>query len=507
MGVERGELIAGRYELSKRLGRGGMGEVWAARDRALHRDIAIKLLDLDGAGHPELSRRFEREGVAAAQINHPNVVALYDRGVHEDMLFLIMEKVEGRTLAEHIHAERPLSLARALEIAGGISTALAAAHQADVIHYDIKPHNVMLTPDGHVKVLDFGIAGFVQAAFSVARSSQLTPAGTVEYGAPEQFLTERGDERSDLYALGGVLFAMLTRQPPFTGHSALAVVRRKLDEEAPRLDALRPDLPAVVTALVTELLQRDPDRRPQAARQVQERLQRLRAALDPADEGTSNLPTTKVSPPLDPRTNNGTRQPAGTEGPFTITWTERLATYADIRPLRVRVAWFATLLAVCVAGTLLTLGLTFAVNSGWLVATMFLVIGVLLFLATLVGARSTLNARRTWSLQIGPQGIRTGGPGGPEIQWKQVKTYAIDAVLSGTGTYRAAAGIHIRFTRDMRSKLYPPAGWAFPQPAAIRNRLVPVCVLGPMTDQQQASLRAALDRYGHGKSDTEAWGE
>ena len=278
--MERGEVLAGRYELVKRLGRGGMGEVWAARDRVLHRDVALKLLGIEGV-HPDLPQRFVREAVAAAQINHPNVVALYDRGVEEDALFLVMEKVEGATLSEHLHAESPMPLARALEITEGICAALVAAHQAQVIHYDIKPHNVMLTADGQVKVVDFGIAGFVHTAFSVARSSQLAPAGTPEYGAPEQFLTERGDERSDLYALGGVLFALLAGRPPFTGHNGLAVMRRKLDEEAPRLDSLRSDLPPDITEFVAGLLQRDPDRRPQSARSVQDRLRQLRAG--PAD--------------------------------------------------------------------------------------------------------------------------------------------------------------------------------------------------------------------------------
>ncbi|MGW9379699.1 serine/threonine-protein kinase [Streptomyces albidoflavus] len=288
--MERGKLVADRYELIGRLGRGSMGEVWAARDRVLRRDVALKLLVPEGTAQADLRRRFEREAVAAAQIVHPNVAALYDRGIHDDAVFLVMEKVDGRTLTACLQAESPFPLTRAVAVADGICAALEAAHRAQVIHYDIKPHNVILTGDGRVKVIDFGIAGFVQAAFTVARSTQLTPAGTPEYGAPEQFLTERGDERSDLYALGGTLFAMLAGRPPFTGHNGLAVVRRKLDEEAPPLDAFRPGLPPELTALVAALLQRDPDRRPQSAQQVQQRLQALLASCAAAEAATAALP-------------------------------------------------------------------------------------------------------------------------------------------------------------------------------------------------------------------------
>ncbi|WP_180931313.1 serine/threonine-protein kinase [Streptomyces sp. AJS327] len=277
-------LIAGRYELVKRIGRGGMGEVWVGRDRDLYRDVALKLLVTDEALPEDVPRRFEREAVAAAQVNHPNVVALYDRGVHEDLLYLVMEWVDGRTLAEHLNPEHPMGPARALRIAEEVCAALVAAHQARVIHYDIKPHNIMLTTDGdRTKVVDFGIAGFIHNTFTLARSSQLAPAGTAEYGAPEQFQTERGDARSDLYALGGVLFALLAGRPPFTGHNGLAVVRRKLDEDAPRVSEYRPDLPGGVVELVEDLLRRDPDDRPRSAAVVYAALRRLRAQLPGAD--------------------------------------------------------------------------------------------------------------------------------------------------------------------------------------------------------------------------------
>ncbi|MFE5330489.1 protein kinase [Embleya sp. NPDC056575] len=323
--MERGELVSGRYELVKRLGRGGMGEVWAGRDRMLHRDVAIKMLLLDRAMHADLPRRFEREAVAAAQINHPNVVALYDRGIHEDLWFLVMERVDGADLAEYIRDGQPLEPDHALAVTREICTALAAAHRAGVVHYDIKPHNVMITPDGAVKVVDFGIAGFVQTAFTLAASSQLAPAGTPQYGAPEQFLTERGDERSDLYALGSVLFALLTGHPPFTGHTGFAIMQRKLTEAAPHLDTLRPGLPPALTDLVAELLEREPEHRPQTAEQVLERLDRLGATLAASGLSAATAITATPSrrtfppPPVAPETVRGdaTEIPSSGQEPTT----------------------------------------------------------------------------------------------------------------------------------------------------------------------------------------------
>lgn len=166
-------MIAGRYELIKRLGRGGMGEVWAGRDRSLRRDVAVKLLIPGDEPSPELVLRFEREAVAAAQVNHPNAVALHDRGVHEDVLFLVMEKVDGATLTEHIRDRSPIAPARAVEIAYGICAALVAAHQAGVIHYDIKPHNVMIASAGQVKTA----MSVRTCTRSAVRCSPCSPAG------------------------------------------------------------------------------------------------------------------------------------------------------------------------------------------------------------------------------------------------------------------------------------------------------------------------------------------
>jgi serine/threonine-protein kinase len=285
--VRRGALLAGRYELMERLGRGGMGEVWSGRDRRLQRRVALKLLELGDGVEPDLPARFEREAVAAAQINHPNIVALHDRGVHDDLLFLVMEKVEGESLGALVDRAGALPLDHALDLGEEICAGLEAAHGAGVVHCDIKPHNVMLTADGRAKIVDFGIAGFLRANPSLVRTSQLAPAGTPEFAAPEQF-DERGDERSDLYALGGVLFAMLTGRPPFRGANPWAVMAVKQTEDAPRLEDLRPGVPPRLAELVAALLAREPAERPPTASEVRGRLRLLRSAADAA-------------PPPDPR--------------------------------------------------------------------------------------------------------------------------------------------------------------------------------------------------------------
>ncbi|WLQ69310.1 MULTISPECIES: serine/threonine protein kinase [Streptomyces] len=296
--MERGALIADRYELEEPLGRGGMGEVWSGRDRVLHRGVAVKLLRRDEHAPAELIQRFEREAVAAAQINHPNIVALYDRGVSGDLWYLVMERVEGASLAHDMHEHGPLPLGRALEITSQVCAALVAAHAAGVVHYDIKPSNVMLTAGGSVKVVDFGIAGFTHAhTFTVAPTTLLSPVGTAQYGAPEQFLDQRGDERSDLYALGSLLFTLLTGEPPFGDGGALSLIRRKLDGEAQRVTALRPDVPAAVANLLTELLRRDPEARPRSASDVHECLAGLhRKAAVPAGERDGAEPKTSAVP-------------------------------------------------------------------------------------------------------------------------------------------------------------------------------------------------------------------
>ncbi|MEU6866667.1 serine/threonine-protein kinase [Streptomyces sp. NPDC046876] len=549
--MERGALIAGRYELVKRLGRGGMGEVWAARDQVLHRDIALKLLVLEEGALPELAQRFEREAVAAAQINHPNVAALYDRGVHEDMLFLVMEKVDGIPLNDLIRSRAPLPPGDALAIAEGIARALTAAHRAGVIHYDIKPHNVMLTADHDVKVVDFGIAGFLQTAFSVAHSSQLTPAGSPQYGAPEQFLSVRGDERSDLYGLGSVLFAMLTGRPPFTGHSALAVIRRKSDVEAPRLDAVRAGLPPELTALIAELLDRDPARRPQTAQDVSERIGRLRAAeaLVPpgrdAGRGThaaARPPSSAVregdrdvllaraacamravlrrrSPlPTVPAARSIPTAPSS--GPFLISWSGRepLSTYAA-RPgaRKTARAWVGAVLSTAAAVSCFSipphLGLTAPGEKGpWPVVqvfggSVFSAMALFLWPLVVVHTRRAVRhglarmVRSGWELEVGPSGIATvnASVGRTEFPWSVVHFVSISTVR-GSLPHRRYTAVHVsQYPGSRLPVILRPAGWPYTDPDTLPvepHQSTPICVLGPMTERQRRQLMEALAEFG-----------
>ncbi|MDI2130532.1 serine/threonine-protein kinase [Yinghuangia seranimata] len=488
--MERGEVLGGRYELAKRLGRGGMGEVWAGRDRTLRRDVAVKVLDLAGAASADLAKRFEREAVAAAQINHPNVVALHDFGVHEGAFFLVMEKVEGATLTEHIAGEAPMSLARALAIAEGICVALAAAHQAGVIHYDIKPHNVMLTPDGRVKVVDFGIAGFLDRPTALAPSSQLLPAGTPEYSAPEQFLTERGDERSDLYGLGGVLFAMLTGHPPFTGPNSLAIVRHKIDEDAPSLDRLRPDLPPAVSGLVADLLERDPEHRPRSAHRVHKILTRLRE-----DAAARTQPRRPVEKPPKPRRG------------FDVAWTR-----ADIVPSALGGRLFVLWIALCAVAT--AAAITYVARTpggdgrnpaeGVLALLVFADIANAFFLPMWLLEWALRRRVTGWSLHVGPQHIATRQEGGPERRfvWEHVQRVTIGhlQVTPEFAPSHSYETVQIRLTDDSRRPLHMrPTGWFHPnedKSLIVEDGGFHACIFGPMSETQWGELTEALVRYG-----------
>jgi len=255
-------LLGGRYELREVLGRGAMGVVYRATDRVLGRDVAVKVLALDRAEDPTFVARFEREAVAVAALNHRSVVAVYDSGSDGHTHFIVMEYLRGASLARTIRERCPLPVEQAVEIAIQIAGALVVAHQAGIIHRDVKPANVMVDERGSVKVLDFGIA----KASGVSLTQTATVLGSAPYLAPEVIRGDRADERSDIYSLGCVLYELLTGRPPFTGELPAAVLHQH-STVAPRPpNARRADTPAALDALVMRTLAKDPRSRPRSAR-------------------------------------------------------------------------------------------------------------------------------------------------------------------------------------------------------------------------------------------------
>src|SRR3954451_9357691 len=261
-------LLGGRYELGDVLGYGGMAEVHHGRDVRLGRDVAIKMLRTDLARDPAFQARFRREAQSAASLNHPAIVAVYDTGedTHDGVVspYIVMEYVEGRTLRQVLEAEGRLLPQRALEITARICTALDQAHRAGIVHRDVKPGNVMLTPSGEVKVMDFGIA---RALTSSAATMTQTAAviGPAHYLSPEQARGEHVDARSDVYSTGCMLYELLTGAPPFAGDTAVAVAYQHVREDPMPPSRVEPDVPASVDAIVLKALAKNPANRYQTA--------------------------------------------------------------------------------------------------------------------------------------------------------------------------------------------------------------------------------------------------
>lgn len=255
-------LVAERYRLVEELGRGAMGEVWRAEDTTLGREVAVKLL-LKHVTMDRAADRFRQEAQTAARLNHPNLVAVYDFDEEEGRGYLVMELVPGRSLRDELAAGDVLGIDEVRRIAGQAAAGLDAAHSRGVVHRDIKPGNLLLAPDGKVKVADFGIA---RAAMESDSSLTATGAvlGTSIYLAPERATGRHAEPASDVYALGCVLYEMLCGGPPFTGDPAAVVYQHV--EQAPQQPAeLRPDVPPALADFLLRLLAKDPTARPTAA--------------------------------------------------------------------------------------------------------------------------------------------------------------------------------------------------------------------------------------------------
>ncbi|MET8269442.1 serine/threonine-protein kinase [Streptomyces sp. NPDC005096] len=260
----------GGYELTHELGRGGMGVVWAARDRDSGREVAVKLLAPRGYGSEltTLERRFLREARLTSRLNHPGIPVVYDHGSDDGELYLVMELVPGRALDAVLKGEGTLDVERAAGVAQGVADVLAYAHGQGVVHRDLKPSNLMITPSGEIKVLDFGVAAALEPRPGETRftAANATP-GTVVYMAPEQAVG-RTVPASDLYSLGCVLYELLAGKPPFTDGSLFMLYHQHANEPVPPLSGHRPGIPTGLKKLVAGLLEKKPEDRPGSAAEV-----------------------------------------------------------------------------------------------------------------------------------------------------------------------------------------------------------------------------------------------
>jgi len=271
-----GRLLGNRYEILQRVGGGGMALVYKAQDLYLHRKVAVKVLRPQFAGDENFVRRFRREAQSAASLSHPNVVAIYDVGQYEDTHYIVMEYVDGTTLKEKIRQEGALPVSAALEIATRIAEALEHAHQNGIIHRDIKPHNILLSANGRVKVADFGIA---RAATGVTLTHTGSMIGSAHYFSPEQARGGITGERSDLYSLGVVMYEMVTGRVPFDGDSPVSVAIRHLQEDVPSPRQFNPGMPREVEAVIMKAMQKEECRRYHTATQLRKDLERCLAGL------------------------------------------------------------------------------------------------------------------------------------------------------------------------------------------------------------------------------------
>src|SRR5438132_2720628 len=262
-------VYSGRYELVRRIARGGMAEVYLARDLLLDRPVALKMLFPELSVDESFVARFRREAQAAANLSHPNIVSVYDWGEGDGAYFIVMEYVDGRPLSSHIRAEGALLPDRAAAVGAAVASALAFAHRAGVIHRDVKPGNVLITSEGHVKVTDFGIARATSAA-----QEDLTQTGavmgTATYFSPEQAQGLPVDPRTDLYSLGVVLYETVTGQPPFSGDSAVAIAYKHVREDPLAPSRLNRDVPAAVDAIILKCLAKNPANRYQNVEELLE---------------------------------------------------------------------------------------------------------------------------------------------------------------------------------------------------------------------------------------------
>ncbi len=295
--------LSGRYVLEEELGSGGMAEVYKARDKLLDRPVAVKILHAEYRSDSEFVARFHREAQAAARLSHPNIVSIYDVGTDGSDHYIVMEYVRSKTLKDKIREEGPLSILTTVAIASDIANGLCHAHNNNIVHCDIKPHNILMTNDGHAKIADFGIARAVTES-TLTYSGNIV--GSVHYFSPEQAQGGAITPKSDVYSLGIVMYEMLTNKLPFTADNAVTIAMKHVEEEPVPPNVFREDIPPLLEALVLRTMSKNPELRPTSLELIQA-LINVRASLNNPSRAT-DPDATQILPRVSKSTNTPARK-------------------------------------------------------------------------------------------------------------------------------------------------------------------------------------------------------
>ena len=340
MSQQSQQVFSGRYELLGHVARGGMAEVYLAQDLMLNRKVALKVLFRELSTDASFVERFRREAQAAANLSHPNIVSIYDWGEEDGTYFIVMEYIEGRTLGQIIRAEGPLLPDRAADIGADVAAALAFAHHSGVVHRDVKPGNVLISPSGQVKVTDFGIARAANADNDLTQTGAVM--GTATYFSPEQAQGMRVDGRSDVYSLGVMLYEMLVGRPPFQGDNPMAIAYKHVREQPVPPREINSDVPAPFEAIILQAMAKNPNDRYASADELRQDLLRFRqgrlvvahpTVMAPAVEPASTMVTPAVDRTTTTRRTTSTTRPSSPKrgtGAFVLLLLVMLAALAGL---------------------------------------------------------------------------------------------------------------------------------------------------------------------------------